>query len=53
MTLKHNTERPGTLTDGTYLLTGTHKAAIIQHAFAQLDRPVTPNKPRFWDSHAG
>jgi UDP-N-acetylglucosamine 2-epimerase (non-hydrolysing) len=53
VTLRHNTERPITITHGTNVLAGTQKTSIIQHAFCQLTPAVQPNRPEFWDGHAG
>jgi UDP-N-acetylglucosamine 2-epimerase (non-hydrolysing) len=53
VTLRHNTERPVTLTHGTNSLVGTKKENIIHHAFSQLRCPSKPKKPKFWDGYAG
>jgi UDP-N-acetylglucosamine 2-epimerase (non-hydrolysing) len=53
VTLRHNTERPATLTQGTNVLAGTKKADIIHHALNKLCEPVSPKQPELWDGKAG
>jgi UDP-N-acetylglucosamine 2-epimerase (non-hydrolysing) len=53
VTLRHNTERPVTMTHGTNMLAGTEKDAIVRHALSQLNRPRTSDIPQFWDGRAG
>lgn len=53
VTMRYSTERPVTITDGTNVLAGPHKDAVIQHACAQLRLPTVPRRPRLWDGHAG
>jgi UDP-N-acetylglucosamine 2-epimerase (non-hydrolysing) len=53
VTLRHNTERPATMTNGTNVLAGTDKDAIVRHALGQLNRPNASNLPQFWDGRAG
>jgi UDP-N-acetylglucosamine 2-epimerase (non-hydrolysing) len=53
LTLRHNTERPVTMTDGTNILVGTNKAEILRafHRVMNGDwRPSGP--PELWDGHA-
>jgi UDP-N-acetylglucosamine 2-epimerase (non-hydrolysing) len=54
LTLRANTERPITLTEGTNRLLGTDPRAIVPAATALLDgdTPV-PRCPALWDGHAG
>jgi UDP-N-acetylglucosamine 2-epimerase (non-hydrolysing) len=54
LTLRANTERPITLTEGTNRLLGTDPASIVPAAREILDGgPVTPRCPALWDGHAG
>src|SRR5262249_50046570 len=53
VTLRESTERPITVTQGTNVLVGSRKEAIIHHALRQLHQPVAPQRPRLWDGHAG
>lgn len=54
LTLRENTERPITVTQGTNRLVGTGPAAIIRSVRRALHskRPTTLRLPRFWDGHA-
>lgn len=52
LTLRENTERPVTVTDGTNVLAGT-RAEGIRDAFARaLTRAEAPKVPRYWDGRA-
>jgi UDP-N-acetylglucosamine 2-epimerase (non-hydrolysing) len=52
LTLRDNTERPVTVTDGTNRLAGTRRASILQ-AFATFQRNVGHAKiPALWDGRA-
>jgi UDP-N-acetylglucosamine 2-epimerase (non-hydrolysing) len=53
VTLRENTERPVTITQGTNVLSGTERDAIISYASRQLRRPRKVKRPRFWDGRAG
>jgi UDP-N-acetylglucosamine 2-epimerase (non-hydrolysing) len=54
LTLRANTERPITLTEGTNRLLGTDPRAIVPAAAALLDgRAPAPRCPALWDGHAG
>ncbi len=53
VTLRHNTERPVTMTSGTNILAGTDQDAIVRHSLSQLNRPKTSDLPQFWDGRAG
>lgn len=53
LTLRDNTERPVTLTQGTNVLAGTKKAKILRCAFGQLRTPPQASRPKFWDGLAG
>jgi UDP-N-acetylglucosamine 2-epimerase (non-hydrolysing) len=52
LTLRENTERPITVTDGTNRVVGTHTADIVD-GFNQALEPRAPKPaPEFWDGHA-
>ena len=53
VTLRDNTERPITVTEGTNTLAGTDPARIVEVARAVLDAPPEPRRPELWDGHAG
>lgn len=53
LTLRPNTERPITVSEGTNTVVGTDPARIVAAARAALERPVEPRKPALWDGRAG
>ena len=54
LTLRENTERPITVTQGTNLLVGSDPARVVPAAFALLDGPPRASSvPALWDGHAG
>ena len=53
VTLRNNTERPVTVSEGTNVLAGTSKEAIVRQALRQLKRRVKSEKPYRWDGKAG
>ncbi|WP_447968784.1 non-hydrolyzing UDP-N-acetylglucosamine 2-epimerase [Nitrospira sp. M1] len=53
VTLRENTERPITITQGTNVLAGTKKDQILLHARRQLAHHTKHKRPKFWDGHAG
>lgn len=54
LTLRANTERPITLTEGTNRLLGTDPRAIVPAVVALLDgKQPAPRCPALWDGHAG
>lgn len=54
MTLRANTERPITITEGTNQLLGDDPAAILPAVDALLrDGPGPPRRPALWDGRAG
>ena len=54
LTLRANTERPITISEGTNRLLGNDPASIVPAAKAILDGgPVPPRCPALWDGHAG
>jgi UDP-N-acetylglucosamine 2-epimerase (non-hydrolysing) len=52
LTLRDNTERPITLTEGTNQLVGRDPASIIAAARGVLTDPPAPRRPALWDGHA-
>jgi len=55
VTLRENTERPVTVTDGTNILTGTQKTDIVRAAASILKDPDSPAQkkvPPLWDGKA-
>jgi len=53
LTLRHNTERPITCSEGTNALVGNEKARILAAAGEVLDRPPgVARVPEKWDGHA-
>jgi len=53
VTLRDNTERPITVTEGTNTLAGTDPARIVEVARAVLAAPPAPRRPELWDGRAG
>jgi UDP-N-acetylglucosamine 2-epimerase (non-hydrolysing) len=53
LTLRHTTERPITVTEGTNRVVGTDPAAIVAAARDVLSNPPTPRRPALWDGRAG
>jgi UDP-N-acetylglucosamine 2-epimerase (non-hydrolysing) len=53
LTLRHNTERPVTITQGTNNLVGTDKERILEAFRRIISTPQkTASHPEFWDGHA-
>ncbi len=54
LTLRENTERPVTITQGTNRLVGTDPKEILRMAEESLDSPATvsKSKPDLWDGKA-
>ena|SRR2546423_31893 len=53
LTLRHNTERPVTVSEGTNRLVGNDPQIIRREAFAVLDQqPPRGRVPELWDGHA-
>jgi UDP-N-acetylglucosamine 2-epimerase (non-hydrolysing) len=52
ITIRENTERPVTITEGTNLLAGVSQTAIRKAFRAQMDKPRKSARPRFWDGKA-
>ncbi|HEY5984867.1 MAG TPA: UDP-N-acetylglucosamine 2-epimerase (non-hydrolyzing), partial [Streptosporangiaceae bacterium] len=53
LTLRDNTERPITLTEGTNRLVGRDPGRIVAAARAALEAPPVPRAPALWDGKAG
>jgi UDP-N-acetylglucosamine 2-epimerase (non-hydrolysing) len=53
LTLRDNTERPITVSEGTNRLVGRDPLAIVNAAFDVLSSPPVPRRPALWDGHAG
>ena len=53
VTLRQNTERPITITQGTNVLAGTTREQILIHARQQLTQSKKHKRPKYWDGHAG
>lgn len=52
LTLRENTERPVTLTEGTNRLVGTDPAAVLRGFRDALECGATPKQPPHWDGRA-
>jgi UDP-N-acetylglucosamine 2-epimerase (non-hydrolysing) len=53
LTLRDNTERPITLTEGTNQLIGRDPRRIVAAARAVIETPPPRRTPALWDGHAG
>jgi UDP-N-acetylglucosamine 2-epimerase (non-hydrolysing) len=53
VTLRNNTERPITVTDGTNVLAGTNKKEIVPLVLESIERRKQAKIPRYWDGKAG
>jgi UDP-N-acetylglucosamine 2-epimerase (non-hydrolysing) len=53
LTLRDNTERPITITEGTNRLVGRDRDRIVAAAREVLDEPPAPRAPALWDGRAG
>lgn len=53
VTLRDNTERPITVSEGTNILAGLDPARIVEIAQRVLADPPAPRRPALWDGHAG
>ena len=53
LTLRHNTERPITVSEGTNHIVGNDPETIKREAITALDHPATSKRvPELWDGHA-
>jgi UDP-N-acetylglucosamine 2-epimerase (non-hydrolysing) len=53
LTLRQNTERPITVTEGTNRIVGNDPEVIKREAFASLEQPARPARaPELWDGHS-
>ena len=53
LTLRENTERPITLTEGTNQLVGRDPERIVKTALSVLESPPPRRSPALWDGRAG
>jgi UDP-N-acetylglucosamine 2-epimerase (non-hydrolysing) len=53
LTLRDNTERPITITEGTNRLVGRDPGRILDAVQGVLDSPPAPRAPALWDGRAG
>jgi UDP-N-acetylglucosamine 2-epimerase (non-hydrolysing) len=53
LTLRDNTERPITVTQGTNRVVGCEPTAVVAAAAAVLNDPPRKRRPALWDGHAG
>jgi UDP-N-acetylglucosamine 2-epimerase (non-hydrolysing) len=53
VTIRENTERPVTVTEGTNVLSGTSPRRIVSTALKKLRQPVRCKRPKLWDGKAG
>jgi UDP-N-acetylglucosamine 2-epimerase (non-hydrolysing) len=53
LTLRENTERPITVTEGTNVVVGHDSARILEEARRTLNEGVTRRRPALWDGRAG
>ena len=53
LTLRENTERPVTISEGTNVLAGTKKNDIVHCALSQIKKKRRSREPRYWDGKAG
>jgi len=53
LTLRDNTERPVTLSEGTNQLVGRDPGRIVAAARQVLAGPPPPRRPALWDGRAG
>jgi UDP-N-acetylglucosamine 2-epimerase (non-hydrolysing) len=53
LTMRDNTERPITVTDGTNRVVGRDPDQVLQAALETLTAPPPPRRPALWDGHAG
>ncbi|MCG3128931.1 MAG: UDP-2,3-diacetamido-2,3-dideoxy-D-glucuronate 2-epimerase [Phycisphaerae bacterium] len=52
LTLRENTERPVTISEGTNRLVGTDPRHIVANFREIVSQPTQPRTPEYWDGHA-
>ena len=52
LTLRNNTERPITITEGTNRVVGTHPPEVVRAALETLASSPSPRRPALWDGKA-
>jgi UDP-N-acetylglucosamine 2-epimerase (non-hydrolysing) len=52
VTLRENTERPVTISEGTNFLAGTRPASVAEHFQKAMTASMTGRVPRFWDGRS-
>jgi UDP-N-acetylglucosamine 2-epimerase (non-hydrolysing) len=52
LTMRENTERPITVTDGTNRVIGTRARQLLEAVAAVLESPSLPHRPDLWDGRA-
>lgn len=52
LTLRDNTERPITVSEGTNRVVGRTPAAVVAAARQAIEHPPPPRRPALWDGHA-
>jgi UDP-N-acetylglucosamine 2-epimerase (non-hydrolysing) len=53
LTLRENTERPVTVTEGTNRVVGRDPEVVVAAALRAVSDPPAPRRPALWDGHAG
>jgi UDP-N-acetylglucosamine 2-epimerase (non-hydrolysing) len=53
LTLRNNTERPITITEGTNQLVGSQKVDIIRGFEKTVKKAIPPKRPKLWDGKTG
>ncbi|MBW3615675.1 MAG: UDP-N-acetyl glucosamine 2-epimerase, partial [Actinobacteria bacterium] len=52
LTLRENTERPITVSEGTNRVVGRAPGPVVAAARDVLEHPPPPRRPDLWDGHA-
>ncbi len=52
LTLRDNTERPITISEGTNTLVGSDPSKLAGFLDAAFNNPVSEKRPKYWDGHA-
>lgn len=53
VTIRENTERPVTVSEGTNRIAGLDPETVVRVAREALEEDVSPRLPELWDGHAG